>query len=344
MYNAALVDFKPKTYIGNFPVVYGDSFPMDGDIADDVAIGHLKYVLTDVKDIRIGYFRLGFHLSEIRRFKIYERFGYDNMKDFCINNVPVDYTILTRCISVYEKFCEHDDDCFYTNRLSSCYEGFSFSQLVELLGLSFSSRHLPRLRSYSVSRLRDLKKFCDSRYGKHCYFTGFLDEYEASLIVDNCDVATDSTESDNCDVVTGESSISNRDFALIDKIMSINRVIDKSESGNFDVSADAPESGNCDVAIDAPESGNCDVATEKSKEDKEAEIAASVLARLERLKGSALYSFVRGFSSSRKLNVTLYDGSGKKVYNGALECDVLYSDDGTLHIRVAESILDSDKK
>ena len=65
---------------------------------------------------------------------------------------------------------------------------------------------------------------------------------------------------------------------------------------------------------------------------------------LERLKGSVLYSFVRGFPTSRKLNVTLYDSSGKKVFNGALECDVLYSDDDALHIRAAEAILNSRKK
>lgn len=324
------------------PVVYGDSFPMSGDTADTNAIGHLKYVLNDVNDIRISYFMLGFHLSEIKRYNVYEKFGYDNMKDFCLNNVPVDYTVLTRCISVYEKFCAHDGESFYSNRLNPCYEGFSFSQLVELLGLSFSSIDLPRLRNYSVSKLRDLKKFCLSKYGRWGYNSNFLDNYEESLnVVDNCDVATDSPESGNCDVATGESSISNRDFAIIDKVIANSHVVDKSEPSN------------CDVSADAPESGNCDVATEKSKEDKEAEIAASVLARLERLKGSVLYSFVRGFPTSRKLNVTLYDVSGKKVFNGALECDVLYSDDDTLHIRsnddalhikAAEAILDSRKK
>lgn len=260
------------------PVVYGDSFPMRGDTADTNAIGHLKYVLNDVGDILHSYFSLGFHLSEIRRANIYEQFGYDNMKDFCINNVPVDYSVLSRCISVYERFCERTESCFYTNRINSKYEGFSFSQLVELMGLSFNSSHLPRLKNYSVAKLRDLRKFCVSRYGKYGYNSDFLDQYEESLnVVDNCDVAT------------GE-----------------------------------------------PESGNCDAATEK---DKKAELNAIVLNKLSTLKGAALYSFVRGFPTSHKLDVTFYDSAGKKVYGGSISCDVIYSDDDTLHVRVSDDEL-----
>lgn len=292
------------------PVIYGDSFHMAGDTAGTNAIGHLKYVLNDVDDIRRSYFMLGFHLSEIKNSYFYHDFGYDNMKDFCINNVPVDYSILTRCIAVYERFCEHTESCFYTNCLNPKYEGFSFSQLVELLGLSYSSSDLPRLKNYPVAKLRDLKKFCLSRYGKNCYNSQFIEQYEASLnVVDNCDVATDEPEYDNCDVTT-----------------------DDLEHDNCDVAIDEPKHDNCDVATVEPEFNNCIVT-----DDAEAE----VLGRLKKLKGSVLYNFVRGFPTSRKLSVTLYDCNGRKFYGGAVEADILCISSGELHIRLPEVTITS---
>lgn len=39
------------------PVVCGDAFPV-GDTINTKAIGHLKYVLNDVDDIRRSYFML----------------------------------------------------------------------------------------------------------------------------------------------------------------------------------------------------------------------------------------------------------------------------------------------
>lgn len=296
------------------PVVYGDSFPMSGDTADTNAIGHLKYVLNDVDDIRRSYVKLGFHLSEIKRYSIYEKFGYDNLKDFCINNVPVDYSILSRCISVYERFCDHNSNGTCLNRLSSYYEGFSFSQLVELLGLHtyYLHKDLPRLKCYSVAKLRELKKFCLSKYGKWGYCSAFLDEYEESL-ADNCDVVTDELEDDNCGVAT-----------------------DEPEHSNCDVVINDPEHGNCDVATDEPEDSNCDVATDNPEPVKkiDKDLDAAVLSKLNTLKGSVLYNFVRGFPDVRKLSVTLYDGNGRRMYGGAVEGNVLYSDDEVCHIRI----------
>lgn len=197
---------------------------MSGDTVDTNAIGHLKYVLNDVYDIRRSYVKLGFHLSEIKYLHLYEKFGYDNLKDFCLNNVPVDYSILCRCISVYERFCAHGSTGTCLNRLDPCYEGFSFSQLVELLGLHshYLRKDLPRLKGYSVAKLRDLKKFCLSRYGKWGCCPHLVDEYEKSL-VDNCDAVIDEPEHDNCDVATDKPEDSNCDVAT-DKFEPVNEI------------------------------------------------------------------------------------------------------------------------
>ncbi len=216
------------------PVVYGDTFSLiNGDSADENSIGHLKYVLNDVNDIRRSYVSLGFHLWEIWRLGIYKDFGYDNLKDFCINNVPVNYSILSRCISVYERFRDTAECGGYARILKPCYDGFSFSQLVELLGLSFQPAHLPRLKNYSVAKLRDLKKFCMARYGRNGYCSVFIDEYEAS-----CDVATADPVSDNCDVATADSVPDNCDVAIADSV-----------PGNCDVATANPVPDNLGVEV-----------------------------------------------------------------------------------------------
>ena len=57
------------------PVRYGtlDSKPRE------LALASVKYMLTDVNDIRQSYIRLGFHLFEFRRYSYYKDFGYQQL-------------------------------------------------------------------------------------------------------------------------------------------------------------------------------------------------------------------------------------------------------------------------
>ena len=56
----------------------------------------LKYILSDVNDIRKSYIRLGFHLHEFDRLKYYEDFGYATLAEFCEVNLGLDKSAVSR--------------------------------------------------------------------------------------------------------------------------------------------------------------------------------------------------------------------------------------------------------
>lgn len=66
----------------------------------------LRYILGDLQDIKQKYFMLGFHLNEFAEYNYYKDFGYESMKEFCLANIPLDYSALSRCMSVHTHTCE----------------------------------------------------------------------------------------------------------------------------------------------------------------------------------------------------------------------------------------------
>ncbi len=59
-------------------IIYGDLDMFDYDPRPE-ALGSVKYLCTDLTDIRRYYIRLGFHLEEFERCGYYRDFGYDNL-------------------------------------------------------------------------------------------------------------------------------------------------------------------------------------------------------------------------------------------------------------------------
>lgn len=137
----------------NIQVFYG----MYGLREEREAARHsLRYILGDFDDIKTSYFRLGFHLDEFIRCKYYEDFGYLSFKEFALKNIPLDYSSINRCISVFNMSCEWNGH-IKSNRMNDKYKNFSYSQLVEMVSMDSSLRD--KISSdMSVRDIRDIKR------------------------------------------------------------------------------------------------------------------------------------------------------------------------------------------
>lgn len=129
------------------------------------AYHHLKYLYSDMTDIRKYYIRLGFHLDEFERFSYYSDFGYSSLADFCLVNLGLDKGSVSRCLGVFRSFNASDDEiyrgCVKTTgcamELSEQWKDYSYTQLCEMLSLSEQERKKinPQM---SVKEIREFKR------------------------------------------------------------------------------------------------------------------------------------------------------------------------------------------
>ncbi len=145
-------------------IIYGDLDMSDYDPRPE-ALGSVKYLCTDLTDIRRYYVRLGFHLEEFDRCGYYRDFGYDNLYDFCENNLGLDKSAVSRCINVYLEFNASAETKYIGNMKSSgCameladrWKNYSYTQLCEMLPLSDEDRK-KILPDMTVKQIREFKK------------------------------------------------------------------------------------------------------------------------------------------------------------------------------------------
>ena len=144
----------------------------------------LRYILGDLGDIKQKYFILGFHLNEFAENEYYKDFGYNSMKDFCVANIPIEYSSLSRCMVVHTHTCERVEGKPWkkTNRMKEKYKEYGFSQLVELSSMG-DDLERQCTSSMTVKEMRDLKKQAKEKR------KNVLDNYESEK-TNNCDVAT----------------------------------------------------------------------------------------------------------------------------------------------------------
>lgn len=162
-----------------------------------VARHSLRYILGDLGDIKQEYFILGFHLNEFAQNEYYKDFGYDSMKDFCLANIPIEYSSLSRCMSVHKYTCERLQNGYpdlKTNRMQEKYKEYGYSQLVEMVGMSEEEEKLCT-PSMTVKEIRELKKQIKEKRKSS--------QAEKS---DNCDVATTEKENKSAEETTTELS------------------------------------------------------------------------------------------------------------------------------------------
>lgn len=131
----------------------------------EAAYSSVKYLYTDLTDIRKYYIRLGFHLNEFARCEYYKDFGFATLEEFSEKNLGLDKSAVSRCINVYQNF-NASWDVTYKNGVTSrgCamdlgekWQDFSYTQLCEMLPLSEEQRKdiKPEM---SIKQIREYKK------------------------------------------------------------------------------------------------------------------------------------------------------------------------------------------
>ena len=123
----------------------------------ELARTSLKYILTDMNDIRHTYIRLGFHLNEFERMSYYKDFGYSSLVEFCDANLGFDKSAVSRCISVFKEFAVRDEHGVYKMWLNDQYSNFSYSQLCEMVSMKEEQRKLVK-PEMTIKQIRELKK------------------------------------------------------------------------------------------------------------------------------------------------------------------------------------------
>lgn len=129
------------------------------------ALQSLKYLYTDMTDIRKYYIRLGFHLDEFERLKYYNDFGYITMEEFCEKNLGLDKSAVSRCINVYRTFnagkdvnyCAGSKTIGCPMELSEKWSKYSYTQLCEMLPLSDEQRKDIK-PDMTIKQIREYKK------------------------------------------------------------------------------------------------------------------------------------------------------------------------------------------
>lgn len=148
-------------------VVYGLINYGNQEISEN-AKGALKYIKSDIADIKRRYIALGFHLEEFDRYYYYKEFGFSSLADFVQANFGIEHSGLSRILSVYNRFCSRngaDGTIFVDDR----FQAYSYSQLVEMVKLSNAQIDKDIQPTMTVKDIRNYvknKKKCDVAQNK----------------------------------------------------------------------------------------------------------------------------------------------------------------------------------
>ena len=112
----------------------------------------LEAIESNVRHIKDKYIELGFHLREMRKWLYYVELGYSDFYECVEENFHLDKSAASRCIGVWEEFADQR-----TPLLLKQYEGYSYSQLVEMLPLKEDQRKKVTV-DMSVAQIRAYKK------------------------------------------------------------------------------------------------------------------------------------------------------------------------------------------
>ena len=131
----------------------------------DMARASLKYIYSDICDIKRSYFKLGFHLNEFKICEYYKDFGYATFEEFCDNHFDMDKSAISGCINVFFMTSAINDieyvngikKCGCASSMSSKFKDFSYSQLCEMLPMDDDQRDLVS-PNMTIKEIRELKK------------------------------------------------------------------------------------------------------------------------------------------------------------------------------------------
>lgn len=124
----------------------------------ELARASVKYILTDMSDIRRSFIRLGFHLYEFERMHYYEDFGYTSIAEFAEKNLGLSKTQVSVYKNIYLEFGFYDEHSNVPKMwLDDKYKQYSYSQLREMLPMSEEKRKQVK-PDMSIEQIRELKK------------------------------------------------------------------------------------------------------------------------------------------------------------------------------------------
>lgn len=130
----------------------------------EMARASLKYIYTDMCNIKQSYFKLGFHLNEFKECKYYEDFGYASFEEFCEHNFDLDKSAISRCINVFLMTASQGEETYYAgtisrgcaSQMSDKYKDYSYSQLCEMLPLDDKQRSQVK-PDMTIKQIREMK-------------------------------------------------------------------------------------------------------------------------------------------------------------------------------------------
>lgn len=125
----------------------------------------VKYLYTDLTDIRKFYIRLGFHLEEFRSCGYHYDFGYPTLEEFCEANLGLDKSAVSRCINVYKSFNASESVEYCAGMkikgaaidLADEWKEYSYTQLCEMLPLTPEERKSVT-PDMTIKQIREYKK------------------------------------------------------------------------------------------------------------------------------------------------------------------------------------------
>lgn len=174
----------------------------------EAALASVKYLYTDLTDIRKYYIRLGFHLYEFSNYQYYRNFGYYTLEAFCEMNLGMDKGAVSRCINVYKQFNASNDISYKAGcktigspmELSERWKDYSYTQLCEMLPLSEEARNniTPDM---TVKQIREYKK---SKKGKPVASTQLKKPFDKKRY-DNTQGIVRQNVVRNCDALNGNA-------------------------------------------------------------------------------------------------------------------------------------------
>ena len=293
----------------------------------EAAVGSVKYVLSDITDIKQNYFRLGFHLWEFQQNKYYEDFGYTTMAAFCEANFDMDKSAVSRCISVFLYTCQRREGSLFdlpTMFMQEKYKDYSYSQLCEMVSMPESLEKFVK-PDMTIAEIRQIKKdiplsaavikrvldyiMGSEVYSREACLKEFkhLGFYHAGHLGDGIEYQ----------FTAGKAKIAgSADY------YSFAKILDKYAT-QYSFVSDAPAASDSDDKV----------ATSQQEPDQDNKKYLCVKDLL--LKGAAFTSKIKSVNSRDKIRIDVYDCNGK--FLELIEADLLLSGSGvTRHIVVRE--------
>lgn len=124
----------------------------------ELARSSVKYILTDMSDIRRCFIRLGFHLYEFERLKYYEDFGYSSIAEFAEKNLGLSKSQVSIYKNIYLEFGDNDGHSAVPKMyLADQYKEYSYSQLREMLPMNKNQRKQVK-PDMTIEQIRAIKK------------------------------------------------------------------------------------------------------------------------------------------------------------------------------------------